>query len=35
MTRLLILLSLLASGIGWGCAADRESPVTQQIDLGA
>ena len=28
MTRLLILLSLLASGIGWGCAADLAATAT-------
>ena len=28
MTRLLILLSLLASGIGWGCATDLAATAT-------
>ena len=28
MTRLLILLSLLASGIGWGCATDLAATTT-------
>ena len=28
MTRLLILFSLLASGIGWGCASDLAATAT-------